>query len=260
MTKLVLIPFIIILIFYFVTKNEKYDNNITLEKPKISVLSLQQFKDFIQTDKDGFVNNLTVYDLRARKMLSQQDYITSIINSCNYNLNNDTINKVKKLCNKSDNIIKRFYPELYHLNWNICIFEGKVYEGGFPHTRLDIIFIPLDLLLYADENTLIKTFIHEKIHILQRLKPNSKLVVEFLKDNNFTKYMTIQDMRSSHPRCRSNPDLDEWIYSDNNRFYLCEYSKDYPDGLMDVVQSNNLEHPFEIMAYRISEELSKFYN
>lgn len=258
MTKLALIPFVIILIFFFISKNEKYVdnfNNVPLGDPTISILDLNQFKTFIQKDEDNFISNLSIYDLRARNMLNSSDYISSIVNSSNYVITPVIVQKIKSICNRADNIIKKHYIELYSVNWNIALFDTKTYEGGYPHTRLDIIFIPLDLLLHADMHTLIKTFIHEKIHILQRLRPTCKLITSFMNSNGFRKYKTTVDIRVSHPRCRSNPDLDEWIYCDDNRFYLCEYSKDYPDGIMDVIQDNNKEHPFEIMAYQISEEL-----
>lgn len=260
MTKLAIIPFLFIALFYFVNKKERFNNNfIQLTKPKIIFLDKNYFNNFITSDPDSFFKNLSVYDLRARKVLSSSDYINKILNDNNFVIDQNITRRLTSLCNISDNIILKFYPELYSIDWNICIFNTKMYEGGYPHTRSNIIFMPLDYILNADNRSLMKTLIHEKIHILQRLYPDSNLVSSFMLENNFTKYKTLLEMRQTHPRCRSNPDMDEWIYCDDNKFYVCEYTKDYPDNIMDVIQDSRLEHPNEIMAYKISEELMKFY-
>jgi hypothetical protein len=231
------------------------NNNI---QPKFYILTNNEAKNFIINDEDNFINNLTIFDLRARKMLSSQDYKNKVLSSFNYTPTKDVYNKLLKLTKIADDIMINYYPELYSINWNFAIFTDKIYEGGFPHTRFDIIFLPLDLLLYADDKSLIKTLIHEKIHLLQRLYPDNKLLKTFLNENNFNKYMLLTDMRKSYPKIRSNPDLDNYVYSNNNKFFICEYTKDYPTNLMDVIQDSSTEHPFEIMAYQISEDLIKY--
>lgn len=257
MSSLAFIPFFIVLFLYCYNKqnDEKYKVE-SFKLPRTTILTKKQIFDFISNDDDGFIESLTVYDLRARKVLNSVDYIDKILNSIDYTLTIDTILKIKQICIECDNIIlNNNLLELYSVDWNIAVFNNKIYESGYPHTRRDIIFMPLEYILHADRQQLIKTFIHEKIHILQRLNPNSRIIQKFLQQNGYKQYRSINEMRVTHPRCRSNPDLDNWIYSDDKIFYMCEYSSDFPTGIMDVIQDSKNEHPYEIMAYTLSEEL-----
>jgi hypothetical protein len=54
------------------------------------------------------------------------------------------------------------------IKWKIGLVDGNLYESGLPHTRFDLIIIPLKLLnRIFGMNQLINTLIHEKIHVYQ---------------------------------------------------------------------------------------------
>ena len=92
-----------------------------------------------------------------------------------------------------------------NLNW-VFAFMSNDYEEGLPHTRGNIIFISPIIIEY-DKNQLIKTLIHESIHIYQRY--NKEIIDNYLKSNGF---IAIKN-RNSEKLIRSNPDLDEFIYN-----------------------------------------------
>jgi hypothetical protein len=262
MTKLAIIPILVVLLLIFSKNTEKFNTNLILQqpqyiKPEIKILNLEQVKDFISSDEDNFIASLTVYDLRARKSGSYLEYRNKCVSSINFILDTKIIKKIQDVCELADTLLKNSYSELYTLNWNIALVTGNIYEGGYPHTREDIIFLPFDFLIHADTRSIVKTLIHEKIHVLQRMYPDSKLLQSFLLSNNFSKFKSLDEFRKMNVRTRSNPDLDNWIYSDGIKFYYCEYSSDFPKSIMDVIQPNENEHPFELMAYQLSNELIK---
>jgi hypothetical protein len=75
-----------------------------------------------------------------------------------------------------------------------------------------------------------------------------------LKDNKYI----VSRRRDSEPLIRANPDLDEYIYKDNDgEEMIYKYKSTMPKGINDIVPNKN-EHPFEKMAYEISEEYGRF--
>ena len=77
----------------------------------------------------------------------------------------------------------------------------------------------------------------------------------YLKSNGFTKYK----LRKEFTNTRSNPDMDEWIYKNNkDEIMIAEYNYN-PTSIMDViikpVNNSKYEHPFEYMAYNITNNI-----
>jgi hypothetical protein len=235
----IIIILIICIISYFVYSSsviENFTNDTNI------YLSQEEVINFIRNDTDKYINSLSPFDLEARDVISPQEYINKIINEC-YDFNDNQITKLNN-CSK---IARKFFDNKYI--WKFALI-GDVYEEGFPHTRADIIFISPKIINY-NETDLTTILIHESIHIYQRY--NKTEMNKYLRKKGYT----VSRRRDSEKFIRANPDLDEYIYKDKNgEELLYLYKSSMPTGINDIIPSKN-EHPFEIMAYEISEQYSK---
>jgi hypothetical protein len=140
--KLLLLLIIGIIIYIIIKKScqkEKYESDIY-------ILSDDEIKEFITKDKDGFINSLTQYDLKARNSNSKQEYINKIIESINnklifpseklFGLNLDQKKELLiKSIKEADKLLEKDYKDIKNMKWNIILMEGDIYENGYPHTR-----------------------------------------------------------------------------------------------------------------------------
>jgi hypothetical protein len=251
-TVIFIILIVILLYLNNIIFNEFFQNN-----NNINILTKEDLIKILLINKDGYYQNFNKYDLQVRNVTSISEYKEVIINSpitINFNSNN----KIIKTINKIDNFFKNYKTigfdgnKASKIKWNIGIIDGNFYEGGFPHTRSNVIIIPNNIIFKDD---LQKILIHEKIHIYQ--KEYSKDVEIFLNHYEFKKY----NKHIKFDNIRANPDIDNNIYIDkNNNFLLSLYNKN-PKNIMDVTYypNNNpiYEHPFEYMAYIIEDDINK---
>jgi len=238
---LIIIGLIIGIIYYFnssfyVKSNFSNNNNKYLTK--------EETKDFIRKDSDNYINNLSIYDLRARKAKSNDEYKDRVINGCM-----DFTEDQKEKLEKTSMIAQAFFNN--NEKWKFALINNN-YEDGFPHTREKIIFLSPNVINY-EENELTKTLIHESIHIYQRY--NKKAIQIYLDNNGFT----VSRLRNNTSLIRANPDLDEYIYKDKNGDELnAYYRSEFPLSINDVHMSvMSEEHPYEKMAYEIADEYIK---
>jgi hypothetical protein len=216
-------------------ENENENNNIYLTR--------EESANIIKNDSDNYIKNLSKYDLYARDVSMPEEYIYKIIDGCL----NFTESQIEKL-NSCSKIARKFFDNKY--TWKFSLIND-VYEEGFPHTRIDIIFLSPNVINYTDDN-LIKILIHESIHIYQRY--NKTEINNYLRENGYT----VSRRRDSEPFIRANPDLDEYIYKDKNGDEMIyKYKSSMPKGINDIIPNKN-EHPFEKMAYEISEDYGRF--
>jgi hypothetical protein len=160
--------------------------------------------------------------------------------------------------------------------WRVAILEDRA-EWGWPHTHGGVVCIP-SKLLHRGHDAIVSTFIHERVHVLQRRRPEEARriaevhlgLVPYPKDGDTIPSWAI-------PLMRSNPDLDDNVYGparpegesrDKRTFDVClfESVEEARDGglgmartrrihpetrLGDVDDEGNVgeEHPFETMAY-----------
>ena len=152
-------------------------------------------------------------------------------------------------CIKKANIKLGSYSKTFDkIRWKIVFFKGTNYEDGMPHTRSDLIFMPVEHILNASDERLITTLVHEKIHLLQRLYPDDELIVTFM-----STYKKVGD-KSSVELFRSNPDLNEYIYENNRgQIMYYRYKSEYPNDINDIIENEHYEHPYEEMAYILSK-------
>lgn len=187
----------------------------------VRFMSAQETNEFLRNDPDGFVASLNQWDLFARKVQTNQQYIDHISTSGrDWTLEEQAL--IRKVAQKVD-------PDF---DWVIAK-TTKDYELGFPHTRTkDIIFMSE----VPDERTLK----HEKIHLEEKRGKYDFEKMGFIK----------LGLRKGTFRLRSNPDLDEYIWGDaNGRIYVAHYNSDRPMSIMDIDVDSKYEHPYEWFAY-----------
>jgi len=240
---LILLIIIGIIIYYFTSNSSNslsgFDNNNNNK-----YLTKEETEDFIRKDSDNYINNLSIYDLRARKVKTNEEYKDKVINACL-----DFTEKQKEKLEKSSITARAFFNN--NERWVFALINND-YEEGFPHTREKIIFVSPNVINY-EENELIKTLIHESIHIYQRY--NRREIKVYLDSNGYS----VSRYKPMVSLIRANPDLDNYIYKDKDGNELVAYyNNENPSGINDINLKNHLyEHPYEKMAYEIADEYYK---
>ena len=237
------IPVIVFVIIIYILFMNIIIENFVNKSNNIIFKTKEEMQIFIINDKDNYIKNMSIYDLRARKVKSHDEYINLIVTNI---LDFNDIQK-EKLRRCSIRATEYFNN---NKDWKFALISS-VYEEGFPHTRDDLIFLSPAVLNYNDD-LLTKTLIHESIHIYQRF--NKEAMNIYMIKNGFEKIKR----REKGGLLRSNPDLDDYIYKDKKGFEMITlYNSEYPNGIGDVKNSNNMEHPFEYMAYEMAENYYK---
>jgi hypothetical protein len=218
----------------------------------VTFLSASETGAFLLGDPDGYVKNMSPYDLHARKAITHAQYLRTISKSAL-----EFSPKRKADIARATSVADRFFREnreadvdttvIAKLPWVLALTDSTVYEDGMPHTRANIIF----LSSRTDDTieNLTRTLIHEKIHVYQRMYP--KQMMACLEKRGFRRWK----QRLGEPRIRANPDLDPWIYIDpvSKAPMAAYYSSDKPISVTDVVMNDpSFEHPYEKIAYDVA--------
>jgi hypothetical protein len=223
---------------------EKYENNVIF-------LNKNELYEILRNNNDNYYEKFYKNDMYARKINNIDEYINLIYLSC-IDLNYIQKEKIRN-CIKNANI---FFSKISHnwfdgnkaniIDWKIGSIKGKYYENGLPHTRDDVIILPLDRINSYNNDKLMRLLVHEKVHLYQKkYKDDINL---YIKNNNFT----LVKERDEKDNIRANPDLDNFIYKDSdNNIYKANYNN-MPSSIEDITyypQNNQTyEHPFEKMA------------
>lgn len=175
---------------------------------------------------------------------------------------------LKKLDNRLKSLIATKWPFAAHITYDYYKTLDNL-ENGFPHTHGSSIFLPQRML--SNNSLTLKTMVHEFIHVFQREYPikTHELLTHWGYEPicYMSQYLNVR-------RIRLNPDVNNLIYKDsNNNIEFMEYNNAEPTSLTDVYNvriqnatynkkeirrerpSSRHEHPFEYMAYTLSEIL-----
>jgi hypothetical protein len=245
-------------------------------------MSYEETARFLESDEDKYVANLSPIDLYARKVSSKEEYINIIKGEATHFNKGDKL-ILDKCTKKADELLRNInintigsasnieyskylnYKDIANIKWVLAITRndnGEKYEDGLPHTRKNIIFLSQDVLNYS-EDEIIKLLIHEKIHIYQR--QNDALFktiiynmgyVEISESPTSPASTTISQDKLKY--VRSNPDVNNKIYKNvhTGELMICLYSSDKPKRINDIIiQNYAMEHPYEKIAYEISEHI-----
>ncbi len=227
----------------------------------IIFLNKNELASFLINDKDNYYKSFKEKDFTVRKVSNIHEYKEKIQKSTSdFSLyqKEKILFCVEKL-NKT--LINVKYPwfdgkKATQTSWKFGSINGTGYENGLPHTRSDVIILPQVALDNYSSQELTKLILHEKIHVYQKMYPND--IENYIQHNNYYKFKKRSEIVDS----RANPDLNEWTYNDStNKTFVAIYNPN-PKSISDVNfypnYNNNEEHPFEKMAYEMSETIKLF--
>lgn len=259
MYKFTIIILFIILFFYLINNilnknNYEYFNNQLSNNDNVIFLDKYSLTEILLEDNDDYYKKFYKYDLYARNIKNIEEYKLNIKKST-INLTQKQKDKIIEACNFINTKIKNinidgFDEDKFNkIIWKFGGIKGKLYENGLPHTRDDIIILPIKKINNYSIENLSKTICHEQVHIYQ--KKYKEDVELYLKKNN----IKILKKREEKDLIRANPDLDNFIYHDNNLVYTAKYNSETPKSIEDIIYnydySQSSEHPFEKMAIEI---------
>jgi hypothetical protein len=228
------------------------------------ILSDNEIINFLLKDPDDYCHNMSIHDLRARKVINSKEYIRKVIKehkSSNKTLNIKDILILLFACIRADiyfyNLKSNLIPTdnfIYKILWKFAFIKSDSYEDTYPHTRQDIIFIHINILkqIYniKDFYNFVGLLIHEKLHIYQRYN-GIKLDILLLKKYDISR----QHLRKHFKLVRTNPDLNDWIYNDKDgKLMMSKYNSAHPDNINDVTMETKYEHPYEMISYLIENK------
>jgi len=236
-----IIIFLILILILIINLKHIFNNKVKyyfLNKNELSYILLQ--------DKDKFYTSLSNKNLLLRNITNKDNFLKSISKHL-YTLSDKEKYIITKAIKKADKKLKKIkypgfnYLKLKNYNWIIGCSIGDKYEFGYPHTRNNIIILNYNNNVY-DKN-LYKTLIHERVHIYQKLFPNDIKL--------FLQYFQFKKIKLQNEDNLANPDTDEYIYSLNNNNFECIIKNNLDLNYTD--NNYKCEHPYEFMAYLISE-------
>ena len=178
----------------------------------------------------------------------------------------------------ADSIIKRELDKKFIIDdfsWKICLTKEDFLFNN-PFTLEYVIFMPIEYIKKNIKNRkeLIKTLIHEYIHISQRYNTDewNKYINE--KNKKWIKLDYKIDDTNINDNYILNPDTYEYnksfLYNHNNKLYYGRF--EYHNTLEicwyefinnTFIRTNNFihkyEHPYEELAYILTENLDKYF-
>jgi hypothetical protein len=237
---------------------KKYNIYENFTGNNIIFIDSNELTELLTNDNDNYYKTFYKNDLVSRKIQNIEEYI-NLIKLSTSNFTDSEKVKIEKCISKIYPIFKDLKLDWFDgskankIQWKIGCVKNKYYEHGLPHTRGDIIIISSeDVNKFSDEK-LIKTFIHEKVHVYQKLYPTDTDI--YIEHNKFIKYK----LRDGKDNIRANPDLNNWIYKDNKDNIYCALYNENPSSVEDIqylpINNQSYEHPYEKMAIEIEDSI-----
>lgn len=206
-------------------------------------------------------------------------YKNNINNNICQEINNKILIYLIENIEIAENIInleldKKFIIEEY--DWKICLTKENFLFNN-PFTLDDVIFMPLKYIVDNINNkeriNFIITLVHEYIHISQRFKGDI-WVNHILENTNWILLDTKINDKNINENYILNPDTyylnNSFLYKKNNKLYYGRFEFDSKLKIVWYEFINNqyikidkiinkYEHPYEEMAYTLTENLQKYF-
>ena len=274
--SLLIITLVILTIYYIYSVYTSVSFENGKNDKHLNYMSYEETAQFLESDEDRYVAKLSPIDLYARKVSSKEEYINIIKGEATHFNKGDKL-ILDKCTKKADELLRNInintissesnldyskylnYKDIANIKWILAITRndnGGKYEDGLSHTRKNTIFLSQDVLNYS-EDEIIKLLIHEKIHIYQR--QNEALFKTIIYNMGYVEISPNNEISSDKLKyVRSNPDVNNKIYKNvhTGELMICLYSSDKPKNINDIIIQNfSMEHPYEKIAYEISEHI-----
>ena len=256
---------LLIILLYYIQVEEPFknctigmslnDSNEPYNSP-IHFMSKDELQQFFKDDPDGYAHSYNRINLHAYGYDSVEEMIDDSIQVADDFTQQEKQMLIKE-CNKVDQFLSTFdkipfFPakKVGEIPWVLAKTVNKRYEKGYPHTRMNIIFLPEEVLTLK---MLPQILIHEKVHVFSRLYPQD--MKQWNDQNGYISYRRLID----YPMARNNPDIDGIVYLDKyQRETLSQYKDPYPKSMEEATYPGNEfknEHPNEALAYLVDSYL-----
>lgn len=257
----------------------------TKRKSIYYTISKDDLKVLVHRRASSYFDKMSHQDLVARSQSSMDEYKNTYSNSFTA-LSSEEKQRLQILIQKANILLDNSgFSKIRDIPWTIVKIKKDI-ENGFPHTLADVIVIS-DKLLQENDEYVVQTLIHEKIHVYQRQnRTHMKRIIQKMGMRPLTndELKVIDDKIKRH--LRANPDLDDKIYLHEptglvmSQIYTSSTPKSISNsktvffhlkdgGLNSLRNANNksiglptsiycqLEHPYEIMACLLAELITK---
>lgn len=212
-TKQIIILIFLLIFIYLIFKNlENYSNNSDSNIKFIEKNVLYNFYN----DLD-YLKNMKSVNKKARNL--EHKNLVNFYSKNIYNFNKKQIYLLKTL---TTIINKHIDNQKIKNDWNYVLFKNI--ENNYPHTHKKFIFLPLQFINSINSNMsiidneyVINTLIHEKIHVLQRLY--TKKFEQLYKLWHLKQVNNIRNIDKLNNLVRDNPDgqSKNWVFEYNNK-------------------------------------------
>ena len=249
MNIIILVIIILILMYFYFKKSTN--------KTHVEFFDKDRTIKFFLDDEDNYVGNLTRHDIISLGSKDHQDYLQKSTKDAR-DFTDEEKQKLIVACQEADDFFRNELNLPYvdnnvlaNMPWILSVTKGITYEEGYPHTRMNVIFIT-DSVVKSSMTNLVRVLIHEKVHVYERLNPH--LMKKWLKYHGYKPHKRLRDYKLG----RSNPDLDGWVYLDKNgKETLAIFKNENPTGIDDATYPYDrkdgymAEAPNETLAYQI---------
>lgn len=208
----------------------------------IQYLTKDELYAHLIENKDGYYDRFHKNDLKVRNVTSVSQYLEKIKDSvCNIppDLQEKLTMAIKQLKKKE---VKGIDMDLFlQIPWKIGCVRNTKYENGLPHTRGQVIILPLTV----DERSmtsLCRLLMHEKVHVYQKLYPER--VQKYFETKGIR---PIKKTNFQNVAIPANPDIDDSLFKNYGAWY--ESTPIHFEDVQYTGGSHKREHPLEEMAY-----------
>lgn len=230
----------------FVTKKKAE----TYEAKPTYFLPVNETKMLLERDFDTYGSSLNPTNLEACGVASFDELVDKWGSSAS-NWTPDETQKLQNAAFVADYAIHQklsdpFRAQMLNIDWKFAKTIHSYYLDGLPHTRGDIIFLTDKVVATNDVNRLASLLVHEKTHLWQR---KYKTEMEgWLEKQGFHRVSSVRNDSLQ----RSNPDINEWIYETSEGTLLgTRFTSMNPFNLHAVEYNQKMDHPYELMAYKV---------